>query len=248
MKRHIVRRILLVLALVLLIAVVAFVVWAGTPAGELMDEAVASLQGSVSVSVSTEPWLTFTPATAPKAGFIFYPGGRVLPEAYAPALLAIASDGYLVIAPAMPLNLAVFAPDKAASIIAAHPEIKSWVIGGHSLGGSMAATYAHSNPSLIDGLVLWASYPQASDSLADSQIAVVSIYATRDGLLSVEEVDASRQFLPSGSAFIPIEGGNHAQFGYYGPQAGDNDPVVSRDLQQQAAVKSTLALLDSLSQ
>jgi hypothetical protein len=38
----------------------------------------------------------------------------------------------------MPLNLAVLTPDAADAIIASHPIIDRWFVGGHSLGGAMS--------------------------------------------------------------------------------------------------------------
>lgn len=243
MNRRKLFRILAVLGIVLIIAATGFVIWAGTPAGVLLPEFASALETDSRVVVSSEPWLTFMPDEDPAAGFIFYPGGRVLSEAYAPPMREIAEAGYLVVVPSMPLNLAVFSPDKASDVIAAYPEIETWVIGGHSLGGSMAATYASANPDVIDGIVLWASYPQASDSLADEEMAAASVYGMLDGLLPVETVEESRSYLPQDTAFIGIDGGNHAQFGSYGEQSGDNDATVSRETQQAAAVEATLEVL-----
>lgn len=243
MKRRWIFRILLGIGIVFIIALAGFIVWAGTPAGVLLPEFADTLESDSRVAVTLEPWLTFMPDEAPAAGFIFYPGGRVLAEAYAPAMREIAEAGYLVVVPSMPLNLAVFAPYKASDIIAANPAIETWVIGGHSLGGSMAATYANANPDRIDGIVLWASYPQASDSLADDEMAAASVYGTLDGLLAVETVRDSGAYLPEDASFVAIEGGNHAQFGSYGDQSGDNDATVSREAQQAAAVEATLEVL-----
>ena len=52
----------------------------------LYDEAEAALDSNAAVSVEAEPWLTFTPADPAATGLIFYPGGRVPAEAYAPWL------------------------------------------------------------------------------------------------------------------------------------------------------------------
>ncbi|NJN82459.1 MAG: alpha/beta hydrolase, partial [Caldilineaceae bacterium] len=149
--------------------------------------------------------------------------------------------------PSMPLNLAVLAPDRAADVIAAFPAIDQWAVAGHSLGGAMAATFAYDNPSAVDGLALWAAYPPGGNSLADrDDLAVTSIYGTLDGLATVEEIDLSRPLLPASTAFVAIEGGNHAQFGWYGDQAGDNPATISRAEQQAQTVSATMALLDSL--
>lgn len=240
---------LIIVVIVLIVATIGFVAWAGTPSGALMDSVPPALESDSAVAVTTDPWLTFIPADAESArtGFIFYPGGRVLAEAYAPVLHQIADAGYLVVAPAMPLNLAVFAPERASEIIDAHPEIEHWVIGGHSLGGAMAATYAHAHPDKVDGLVLWASYPQDSDTLATTDLAVVSIYGTLDGVASRDNIDASHANLPSDAVFVAIDGGNHAQFGDYGDQSGDNPATITRADQQAQVATATLAVLAAVS-
>ena len=234
------------LFLLLLLALIGFVVWASTPARP-MPEALAALQSDSQVQVETEGWLIFHPVGEdPAVGLILYPGGRVDPRAYAPPARAIAAEGYLVVIVPMPLNLAVFGPDRAAGVLAAFPEVERWAVGGHSLGGAMAARFAYRQPSAVQGLVLWASYPAASDDLSARELAVVSIYGTRDGLATGEKIAASRPLLPAGTRWVAIEGGNHAQFGWYGPQSGDPPATISREAQQQEVVAATLALLAAL--
>ncbi len=132
--------------MVLAIAVIGFVIWGSTPSGP-MPEATAALQSDVKVQVGTGPWITFTPVgVQPTTGFIFYPGGHVDARAYAPMLRQIAERGDLVVLVPMPLNLAVFGVNRADQVIAAHPEIEHWVIGGHSLGGAMASAYLYGKP------------------------------------------------------------------------------------------------------
>ena len=159
------KRLLLGLALALLLALVSFVIWAKSPSGP-MPEALAALQSDAQVTVETKPWLTFTLTDqSPATGLILYPGGRVDPRSYAPLARDLAAAGYLVVIPPMPLNLAVLAPGRAAEVMAAHPEIERWVIGGHSLGGSMAANFVYKHPGSVDGLVLWAAYPADNNPL-----------------------------------------------------------------------------------
>jgi pimeloyl-ACP methyl ester carboxylesterase len=233
-----------VLSLLLIVMMAGFVLWGETPARP-MAEALAALQPDEKVSVTTGKWLVFAPAgSQPDAGFIFYPGGRVDFRAYAPAARQIAAQGYLVIIPRMPLNLAVFDAGAAEKIIAAYPEIQRWAIGGHSLGGAMAANFVKNHPEEVQGLVLWASYPADSDDLTNSGMPVASIYGTLDG--QAEKIPASRALLPAGTRWTVIEGGNHAQFGWYGAQAGDNPATISRGAQQEQAVAATLAFLEQL--
>jgi predicted alpha/beta-hydrolase family hydrolase len=240
------KRLLLALVVILLLAVIGFTVWAYTPLGP-MPEAAAALQSDSAVQAATTPWLTFAPAgRQPTLGLILYPGGRVDARAYAPIARAIAAQGYLVVITPMPFNLAVFNPASADAVIAAHPDIQRWAIGGHSLGGAMAANYVYTRPDAVQGLVLWAAYPAANNSLADRSLAVATIYATADGLATLEKIDASRPLLPPGTRFVPIQGGNHAGFGWYGPQGGDGQAGIARVEQQAQIVDATVALLAQL--
>jgi pimeloyl-ACP methyl ester carboxylesterase len=207
-----------------------------------MPEAEAALASDELVSVETEPWLTFTPAEPASTGLIFYPGGRVAVEAYAPAMRAIAEAGYTAVVPSMPFGLAVLSADVATEVIEFHPEISNWVIAGHSLGGAMAAQYADGQAA-IDGLALWAAYPPGGTDLSDADLAVTSIYATADGLTTLDEIEASRAQLPPDTEFVEIAGGNHAGFGWYGEQDGDGTAEISREEQQAQAVDATLDLL-----
>jgi hypothetical protein len=237
----------LVLIGVLLAAVIGFVAW-GLIIPAPMPEALAALQSDGQVKVTTEPWLVFQPTqSVPTTGLIIYPGGRVDPRAYAPQAHAIAEKGYLVVIVPMPLNLAVFGSGRASSVIQTYPEIEKWVIGGHSLGGSMAASYAYNHNDQIDGLVLWASYPASSNDLTQSAIMTTSISASLDGLSTPDKIKASRSLLPADTTWVQIQGGDHAQFGWYGDQPGDNPATISREEQQAQIVQSTLDLLDSIS-
>jgi pimeloyl-ACP methyl ester carboxylesterase len=234
------------LLLLPILVVAAFVIWAVTGPAP-MPEALAALQPDAQVHVEAEPWLVFEPISQdPTTCLILYPGGRVDPRAYAPAARAIARAGYLVVIVPMPLNLAFFAPDRAAEVMAAYPGVERWAVGGHSLGGAMSARFAYQNADAVQGLVLWASYPAASDNLSGYALAVTSIYGTQDGLATKDKIDASRPLLPPATQWIAIEGGNHAQFGWYGPQSGDNPASISREEQQAQIVAATLKLLDKL--
>jgi predicted esterase len=239
-------RILLAVLGLLAVFVTGFVAWGSTPA-QPMPEALDALQSTPKVTVTTGKWLTFQPAEVkPSTGYIIYPGGRVDYRAYAPAAQAIAEEGYLVVIVRMPLNLAVFKPQAAASVIAAQSEIKHWAIGGHSLGGAMAANFVYTHPGVADGLVLWASYPAASNDLSRSGARVLSISGTLDGLSTPGKIAASRALLPADTAWVPIEGGNHAQFGWYGLQSGDHPAGISREEQQARIVQASVDFLSRL--
>ena len=235
------------LLLIPLLLVAGYVVWARAQ-HRPMPEALAALASDAEVAVETDRWLVFRPAgRPPRSGLIFYPGGYVDPRAYAPAARAIAAEGYLVVIVPMPLNLAVLGADRATGVVAAYSGVERWAIGGHSLGGAMAARYVYRAPSAMQGLALWAAYPAAGDDLSGRGLAVASIYGTLDGLATPAEIEASRSLLPPGTQWTPIEGGNHAQFGWYGAQSGDRPAALSREAQQEQIIYATLVLLSGLS-
>jgi hypothetical protein len=231
---------------IMLFVIIGFLAW-GLIIPKPMPEALIALQSDSEVTVTTEPWLVFQPTNqVPTTGLIIYPGGRVDPRAYAPIAHSIAAQGYLVVIVPMPLNLAVFGANRAESVIQSYPDIQNWVIGGHSLGGSMAALYADKHRDQINGLVLWASYPASSNDLSDSNTKVISIFGTQDGLATKDKIDASRVLLPADTTWVPIEGGNHGQFGWYGDQPGDNPATISRQDQQSQIIQATLDFLKSM--
>jgi hypothetical protein len=224
--------------------VLGFVIWAETP-NPPMQEALDALVSDSQVTVSTSPYITFTPVgSSPTTGFVFYPGGRVDERSYSPAAREIAKAGFLVVVVPMPLNLAVFGIDKGREVVNAFPGIAKWAIGGHSLGGSMAAELVSKDPALFDGLVFWASYP--SSNLAALGIAVLSISASNDGLSTPDKILASHANLPPGTTFHAIPGGNHAQFGWYGDQFGDNAATITRAAQQGQITSQTISFLAAL--
>lgn len=243
---RILKRVLLVLLAVVVLAGIGFSVWAYTPLGP-EPEALVAMESGNGINVVQSPYLTFTPAgILPTTGIIIYPGGRVDHRSYAPTARAIAEQGYLAVIVPMPFNLAVFGSGRADGVIAAHPEITRWAIGGHSLGGAMSAAYVFNNPDAVEGLALWAAYPAGNNSLADRDTVVASISASNDGLATPDKIEASRPLLPPDTTWVVIEGGNHAGFGYYGPQGGDGEATLPREEQQRQTVDATVQMLRSL--
>jgi hypothetical protein len=192
-------------------------------------------------------WPAWRPADgAIQAGLVFYPGGKVEPAAYTRSAQAIAAEGYQVVVPPMPLNLAVLAPDRAAEVIAAYPDVPLWVVGGHSLGGAMAGRFAASHPDDVHGLVLWASFPDG-DLSDDTDMEALSAFGTLDqGLARFDSVE-TRSLLPSDTRFVVIDGGNHEQMGDYTGQPNDPPATISRDDQQAIARAATVELLRRVS-
>jgi pimeloyl-ACP methyl ester carboxylesterase len=165
-------------------------------------------------------------------------------RAYAPVLRMIAENGYFVALVPAPLNLAFFDINAAAPVLSRYPEIKHWVVGGHSLGGVAASVFAKDHLTQLDGLIFFASYP-ADDSLKDSGIKVFSIYGTRD-MAGMAKFDETKALLPADTKYVVIEGGNHGQFGSYGPQAGDNEATISPEEQWVQISFATVEFLKGL--
>lgn len=200
--------------------------------------ALEALAGTGTVTVEQTGNLTVFAPGEPEAGFIFYPGGKVENTAYAPLLLALAEEDILCVLVEMPLNLAVLDIKAAEGIPEQFPEVETWYIGGHSLGGSMAASYVSDHAEDFAGLVLLAAYSTAD--LRETNLTVLSIYGSEDGVLNSQKYAEYFPNLPENTAETVISGGNHAQFGSYGPQNGDGEAAVSAEEQLKMTVQEIL--------
>ena len=232
-----------------LVALVAIVVVGGavyfaTPQPELPEAAAAQTSTSEVAFELEGGRLVFRPtAQPPSVGLILYPGGKVSAGAYAPLARAIAAEGYLVEIVPMPLNLAVLGIDRAAAVIEAHPEIARWAIGGHSLGGAMAAQYA-ANDERIDALALWAAF--SATDLSDRDLHVLVAYGSLDTGAAGFVSDERLANLPPTGTIEVIEGGNHEQMGWYTGQPNDPPATIARPEQQERVIEATVKLLRSL--
>jgi dienelactone hydrolase len=233
------RRILFGTASLVLLAVFGFTYWAYTPLGPAQT-ALNSLIDSENVSVTETNRIIFTPKEKLDTGFIFYPGGHVDPRSYSSIAHQIANEGYLVIIPKMPFNLAIFNKRAAVKIINDYTEIDNWVIGGHSLGGAMAASIVYDEPEMFEGLVLLAAYPPQNNNISSLDLHVTIVYGSLDQLATQSEIEESLSLLPYDSEKVLIEGGNHAQFGQYGIQKGDGVATIEPDEQQKIVIEAIL--------
>jgi hypothetical protein len=236
-------RVLLAILGIAVIALVVIAAWWLQPQPGL-PEAAAAMTSSDAVTVSQgDGFLAFTPtATTATTGFIIYPGGKVEPAAYARSARAIAAAGYLVTIVPMPLNLAVLNANGADAVIAAHPEIETWVIGGHSLGGAMAGQYVDQHPGTVDGLMLWAAFPNG-DLSDQPDLPVLSVYGSLDSGAERFSSVETRAMLPPGTQFMVLEGGNHEQMGDYTGQPNDPPATISRDDQQAQVQAAAITFL-----
>ncbi|MCD8218051.1 MAG: alpha/beta hydrolase [Clostridiales bacterium] len=195
----------------------------------------------VQVSLLEDGAYVFEPEGEISAAIIFYPGGKVQYESYAPLMNAWAENGILCILPHMPGNLAVLDVNAADDYRDLYPEIENWYMAGHSLGGSMAASYLGKHTDEYDGLILLAAYSTAD--LSDTDLKVLSMYGSNDGVLSMEKYEENKNNLPDDFTEIIIDGGCHSYFGCYGAQDGDGTPTISQEEQVQETVDATLDLL-----
>jgi hypothetical protein len=201
------------------------------------DKAVYSLLMSdeaVAVEKTEYGWIFDGPSE--DDALIFYPGGKVEETAYAPLLHHLAGQGMDVCLVKMPFRLAVFGVNKADSVMKQH-DYAHWYMGGHSLGGAMAAIYAASHSEKLSGVYMLAAYP--SKPLGENTRNII-IYGSEDGVLNMEKLEKAHRYLSGDSATYVIEGGNHAQFGNYGIQDGDGDALISAQEQQRMAVEFIL--------
>lgn len=229
------------LLVLLVVAAIGFYAWTRIAAYPAFPDAAALAEPAMTAN----GWYVFEPEVEPTAGFIFYPGGLVDPAAYAPLMQRLADGGVLAIIVPMPLDLAVLGINRAEDVIAAYPDIDTWIIGGHSLGGAMAAEYVKREPDSIDGIVFLASYSAESTDLSALDVGAVSIYGTQDGVAGDVFEDSLRR-LPEGTSLEVIAGGNHSQYGNYGPQKGDGAASVSREEQQAQTAAVILELVEGL--
>ena len=163
-----------------------------------------------------------------ETGFIYYPGALVEPQAYFYKQDFLANDEQRrsnVFITKPPLYLAIFGINQATEIISNNPDIKRWVIGGHSLGGAMACEYAKNHTDRVSTLVMIGAY--CSSNISDTNLTVITIHGSEDGILNMEKFTANAVLLPSSATNFTITGMNHAQAGDYGEQKGDNPALVS---------------------
>lgn len=203
-------------------------------ADDVAIEALATVegenQGESRIQRLDDMWV-FHPSEEQKIdeALIFYPGGKVEAKAYAPLLKQLSEQGITCVLMKMPFNLAVFDVNAADRVYDQFPDIAKWYIGGHSLGGAMASSYADKNSEKIEGLILLGAYSVA----IDSPIPTLAIYGSEDMVLD-------REKLANTENKHELSGGNHAYFGNYGEQKGDGTASITREEQQRLTVEKVV--------
>ena len=225
----IVLRIAAVVAILSLVGGVAFYAYFGVFAHHAPDEVRESVRANENVTVSEEYGGFVVSDADPETerlGIVFYPGGRVAPDAYLPTAARIAERANVtVVVPKLRANLAVLSIGRADAVIAGQPNVSRWVVGGHSLGGAMACRYAGNNPDAVDGVLLVGAY-------CDQPVrgmAALAVLGTRDAVLNREAFADNRGNLPANATVERIEGMNHSQAGSYGGQRGDSPARIGTD-------------------
>jgi pimeloyl-ACP methyl ester carboxylesterase len=230
-----------------------FVLWlANSSRAQGFDKSILKSDSTIAIE-ETSHFLSFRPnASSQPVGLIFFPGGMVQPEAYAPLARTIAEQGYNVFIVKLPFGSAPLKSQEASvmqqalAIMDSNESIQAWVVGGHSRGAAIASRFAYLHGDTFDGLILiGTSHPkEAVFDLSNTTLAVTKIYASNDGLASVGEVEANAIYLPDSTTWVFINGGNHSQFSYTGKLLGDNAATISREKQQQLTVAAILSVLN----
>ncbi len=163
-------------------------------------------------------------------------------------MIKFTKNGITCIIVKMPSDFSILNMNSAYRVQKRYSNIENWYIGGHSLGGAMAASYVASHQDEFSGLVLLAAY--STSDISNSNLKVLSVYGSNDGVLNMEKYQKYLSNLPprgNGFTELVIQGGNHGQFADYGDQKGDGQATISRQLQQEMTSQA-LANLISLSE
>jgi hypothetical protein len=185
----------------------------------------------------------FEPTKDFKEVLIFYPGAMVDSEAYVPLCRKIATQQIKVYLIKMPWRLATKGYNLPKELNLFGKGDKTYILAGHSQGAKMAVQFVYENPKLIDQLILIGTTHPRDISLYGSNIPILKIYDSNDGVADENTIMYNRSRLPSTTKFVKIEGANHAQFGYYGFQLGDNEATISREQQQEETYRHIMAFV-----
>lgn len=232
MKKWLFRILMTIFALVV-IAVAGFVVYAQFDYG---PSSVLADNVDLSAIERDGEGLIFQPESPNGKGVILYQGAKVEKEAYAYLGQSLSEQGFVVSVPQLPLNFGILGSGTAEAVMEEHADVEDWFLGGHSLGGVAASFYAEGDSSKLAGLYFLGAYP--ANDFSGSELPMLSIYGELDGLSTTKDIEESRGLFPEDSVFVEIKGGNHAQFGLYGDQKGDNAAAITPIEQQDRVVKA----------
>lgn len=215
-----------------------------------VEPALTAMQSTGTVKVVETPTsITLLPGLDMSAtGVFFQPGARVDARAYAAILRPLADAGHPIVIAKQPLGIGFLATGAFEAAREANPDVTTWVVGGHSLGGTVAAMDAEAHDEdatgAVTGLLLFAAYP-ATDMSQSLTVPVLSVSGSEDGLATPADIDASRADLPTSAQFTQIDGAVHAFFGDYGPQPGDGTASIDQDTARSQIAKFSLDFVDA---
>jgi hypothetical protein len=222
------------------LAVVAFLVWANMVMPGTRATALEVWRDHSVTVTTTDHSVILTPAAAASGtGLVFIPGAKVDPYAYMYKLAGIVeSSGVTVVITRPTLNLAFFDQRPLSTFTDDAPGVDRWFVGGHSLGGVRACMLA--DDPAVTGLVLFGSY--CANDLTGSGLEVLSIAGSVDGLSTPAKIADARHLLPDDADLVEIAGLNHAGFGDYGAQPGDLESTISSE-EARAEITDALAVV-----
>ncbi|WP_318244786.1 alpha/beta hydrolase [Microbacterium pullorum] len=217
---------LLSLGALIVAAVVGILVWSQVGVMAAEPEPLAAVRADERIAITDDSaGIVLSPAEgASDTGLVFIPGAKVDPWAYAATLADVVAEDKVTVVITKPwLNLAFFDLRGLDAFTALAPEVSTWIVGGHSLGGVRACQLAED----ADALALFASY--CATDIAETDLPVLSLAGSEDGLSTPEKIADARPLLPDDAEMVEIDGASHASFGAYGPQAGDGTPTITDD-------------------
>ena len=212
------------------------IIWYSSDSYAATDRAAEYLAGTETTTVSETDFGLFFDGPGDEAALVFYPGGKVEYTAYAPLMFKIAESGTDCFLCEMPYNLAVFGINTADKVMNEY-SYNMWFVGGHSLGGAMAASFAEGRED-ISGLVLLGAYP-----VSQPNCHTILIYGSNDGVVNREKLETGLSY--ENTAGFQISGGNHAGFGCYGRQAGDGEAEITPEEQWDITAKAVREFIDA---
>lgn len=210
------------------------------------------LESSSDMTVTShDDMTTFIPSNGDAAApaLVYLPGGAVDPTAYVPLVRRIAESGVPLALVRLPWRMAFSESAQAATwarVLRAHTLLgpaRPLVLAGHSRGAALTGTFASVHGSMLAGLIMIGTTHPRDHDLSGLSIPVLKVAATRDCVADLEASQANGHNLPSSTKWVVVEGGNHAQFGYYGFQLGDCSATISREDQHNQTLGAILSWL-----
>lgn len=225
-------KILIPIVLLFGILSLGFVAWAKQPY-EAEAEPLALARADERVVITeTAQYIWIRPQEVNGKALIFYPGAKVDPHAYLWKMSDVAARTNMQVFLTKPrLNMAIFGVNQADEVRKDFPQVTSWYMGGHSLGGSMACFYTREHPE-VAGMILTGTY--CSTDLSTHAGKFLTIHGGRDELTTLRDVQANQSKLPAGATLREIPGMNHAQAGDYGLQNGDTPASMADEEVREA--------------